>query len=60
MIVLWELFSQKKKKFVYNITQMQLTVFQIKFYNSLGYNFWVGILTLNLLDSKLKKYQHKR
>lgn len=60
MIVLWELFSQKKKKFVYNITQMQLTVFQIKFYNSLGYNFWVGILTLNLLDSKSKKYQHKR
>lgn len=60
MIVLWELFSQKKKKFVYNITQMQLTVFQIKFYNSLGYNFWVGISTLNLLDSKSKKYQHKR
>lgn len=60
MIVLWEHFSQKKKKFVYNITQMQLTVFQIKFYNSLGYNFWVGILTLNLLDSKSKKYQHKR
>lgn len=60
MIVLWELFSQKKKKFVNNTTQMQLTVFQIKFYNSLGYNFWVGILTLNLLDSKLKKYQHKR
>lgn len=60
MIVLWELFSQKKKKFVYNITQMQLTVFQIKFYNSLGYNFWVGILTWNLLDSKSKKYQHKR
>lgn len=60
MIVLWELFSQKKKKFVNNTTQMQLTVFQIKFYNSLGYNFWVGILTLNLLDSKSKKYQHKR
>lgn len=60
MIVLWELFSQKKKKFVFNITLMQLTVFQIKFYNSLGYNFWVGILTLNLLDSKSKKYQHKR
>lgn len=60
MIVLWELFSQKKKKFVYNITQMQLTVFQIKFIISLGYNFWVGILTWNLLDSKSKKYQHKR
>lgn len=60
MIVLWELFSQKKKKFVNNTTQMQLTVFQIKFYNSLGYNFWVGILTWNLLDSKSKKYQHKR
>lgn len=60
MIVLWELFSQKKKKFVNNTTQMHLTVFQIKFYNSLGYNFWVGILTLNLLDSKSKKYQHKR
>lgn len=60
MIVLWELFSQKKKKFVNNTTQMQLTVFQIKFIISLGYNFWVGILTLNLLDSKSKKYQHKR
>lgn len=39
MIVLWELFSQKKKKFVYNITQMQLTVFQIKFYNFTGVYF---------------------